>query len=734
MVAERVAENLNRALHGLFAESATPYLLGEDVLDPYGGAFKVTRGLATSFPDRVLTTPLSENGMVGVANGLALCGNRVVVEFMFGDFLLLAMDQIVNFAAKSVSMYGRPVPLPLLVRCPVGGNRGYGATHSQSVQKFLVGVPGLELWEMSPFTDAARIFQRVFGTSQPAVLFEDKVLYTRRMFEAGRVDGEWTYADAGGDAEWTVVQHRSPRPPDVVIITAGGTAHRCLTAASTLLNDCGITVAVLVPARLHPCDPEPVLPLISAASRVVTVEEGTPDGSWSGVLAQRLHDQLWSSLLAPVHILTSQASIIPAASHLEREVLVGAEDVVAAVTELYGRTAHAQAHGVPAAPGPGQAAIGHNGRGTAGHDGNGRSAGGTPEADTSSAGIAVTLPQLNANDEAALLVEWLVAEGDQVTCGQPVAVVETSKTTMEVEAPADGRIRLLAATGADHPFGTRLALIAGAGAPAAEPGVPATEPGVPTEAAASIQGAYASTPSQHQRPVVASPPARRRQRTIQAGVAATVSASHRAIPPAFAARIVDAGPALAFLDERGEQTGAPIDLGAFLIGALARLHGRHRALFAPVSADGVAASQSTPDVAVTIDAGQGLFMPVIRDPATMPLDVLADRLIELQMAALGGGLAEDDLDTSGVGLAVSLNLSGGADLVQPIVMPRMSCIVSVGAVRPSVTLGPDNTARPGQQVTLGITHDHRVINGRPAAQLLADLAGCFADPAAAFPS
>jgi pyruvate/2-oxoglutarate/acetoin dehydrogenase E1 component len=155
MVAERVAENLNRALHGLFAESATPYLLGEDVLDPYGGAFKVTRGLATSFPDRVLTTPLSENGMVGVANGLALCGNRVVVEFMFGDFLLLAMDQIVNFAAKSVSMYGRPVPLPLLVRCPVGGNRGYGATHSQSVQKFLVGVPGLELWEMSPFTDAA---------------------------------------------------------------------------------------------------------------------------------------------------------------------------------------------------------------------------------------------------------------------------------------------------------------------------------------------------------------------------------------------------------------------------------------------------------------------------------------------------------------------------------------------------------------------------------------------------
>jgi pyruvate/2-oxoglutarate/acetoin dehydrogenase E1 component/pyruvate/2-oxoglutarate dehydrogenase complex dihydrolipoamide acyltransferase (E2) component len=729
-VAERVGENLNRALHELFAEPVPAYLLGEDVLDPYGGAFKVTRGLATSFPERVLTTPLSENGMVGVANGLALCGDRVVVEFMFGDFLLLAMDQIVNFAAKSVSMYGRPVPLPLLVRCPVGGNRGYGATHSQSVQKFLVGVPDLDLWEMSPFIDAARIFQRVFGTGRPAVLYEDKVLYTRRMFEAGRVDDDWAYADTGGDAEWTVVRHRAPRPPDVALIAAGGTAHRCLAAASTLVNDHGITVAVLVPARIHPCDPEPVLPLIRTASRVVIVEEGTPDGSWSGVLAQRLHDQLWSSLLAPVHILTSQASVIPAASHLEREVLVTAEDVVAAVTGLYSRTAHGPRHGAPAA-GLDQDAIGSNGRLAAGHDDR-LEAGGTPEPGTDSTGIAVTLPQLNANDETALLIEWLVAEGDQVTSGQALAVVETSKTTAEVEAPADGQIRRLATTGADHPFGTRLAMITRTDVPAVEPENPARRPGVAAGAARS-QGAVANTASQHQRPVVASPPARRRQRAIQAGVAATVSASHRAIPPAFAARTVDVGPALAFLDHQGEQTGAVIDLGAFLIGALARLHDRHPAVFAPVSADGVAASRSAPDVAVTIDAGEGLFMPVIRDPAAMPLDVLADRLVELQMAALGGGLTEADLDTSGVGLAVSLNLSGGADLVQPIVMPRMSCIVSVGAVRPSVTLGPDNVARPGQQVTLGITHDHRVINGRPAAELLADLAGCFADPAAAFP-
>ncbi len=107
-------------------------LLGEDVLDPYGGAFRATKGLSTRFPDQVLSTPISENGIVGVANGLALTGRRVLVEMMFGDFLLLAFDQIVNFAAKSVSMYGRRVPLRMVVRCPVGGGRGSDPVDSDS--------------------------------------------------------------------------------------------------------------------------------------------------------------------------------------------------------------------------------------------------------------------------------------------------------------------------------------------------------------------------------------------------------------------------------------------------------------------------------------------------------------------------------------------------------------------------------------------------------------------------
>jgi pyruvate/2-oxoglutarate/acetoin dehydrogenase E1 component/pyruvate/2-oxoglutarate dehydrogenase complex dihydrolipoamide acyltransferase (E2) component len=693
---ERVAENLNRALHELFEASSDVYLLGQDVLDPYGGAFKVTRGLSTAYPDRVLSTPISENAMVGMAGGLALRGNAVVVEFMFGDFLLLALDQIVNFAAKSVSMYGRPVPLRLLLRCPVGGNRGYGATHSQSMQKFLVGVPDLALWEMSPFVDAGHIMRRMLETQCPGVLFEGKVLYTQRMFEAGQVHEDWSFEEAGGASLWTVIRHREGRPADVVIVTAGGTAHRCLTAAIRLRDQHGISVCLAVPARLYPCDPDPVLPAFAAAGRVLLVEEGTPGGSWSGELAQQMHSRLWSDLLAPAAILTSLDSVIPAARHLERETLVTAEDVIRSVVELRGRAAPHAAARVP----PGIT---------------GEAAKFGPASAAEQSGMAVVLPHLNANEESALLVEWLVADGDEVAAGQPVAAVETAKISTDVEAPASGRIQLVAKAGTDHAFGSRIATVIGLAG------------GEERSAAAPADACQ----PQRRRPA-SGVVTRERHRAVQAAVAAAVSASHRMIPPAFAARSVPVERALAYLDDICENDGTPIDLGSFLISALARLHRRHPAMFAAVAGDGTAAESSTDDVAVTIDAGNGLYLPVIRAAGTIPLSALADRLVELQMAALNGNLAEADLDTTDVGIAVSLNLSSGVDLVQPLIMPGMSCIVSVGAVRPFVRLDPDGTPAVARQVTLGIAHDHRVINGQPAMEMLADLAGCLADPQAVF--
>ena len=328
----RVAESINAALHDALADDPALYLLGEDVLDPYGGAFKVTRGLSTRFPRQVLTTPISEGGIVGVAGGLALAGDRAIVEIMFSDFVTLAFDQIVNFAAKSVSMYGRHVPMPLVVRCPTGGGRGYGPTHSQSLQKHLVGVPGLALYEMSPFDDHRDLFATMLGRGEPCVLFEDKVLYTRQMFTGGTVDGLFRYDRVG---EITRVHVGDPAACDVALIVPGGLVHRALAAMRALLLEEEISCLLLVPRRLYPVDGVAVRDLLGGVRAVVVAEDGTGGGTWGGEVAHQLHQRMWGELRRPVRLVHAADTVVPAAAHLEHAVLVQDTDLRHALRETF---------------------------------------------------------------------------------------------------------------------------------------------------------------------------------------------------------------------------------------------------------------------------------------------------------------------------------------------------------------------------------------------------------------
>ncbi len=175
-VLEALTSGLQRALN----DDPRVVLLGEDILDPYGGAFKVTRGLSSAFPLRVLTTPVSEAGMTGLAAGMALRGLRPVVEIMFGDFSTLAVDSLVNTAAKLRWMYNEQVSVPLVLRTPMGGRRGYGPTHSQSIEKLFLGIPGLKVVAASHFGDPGELLYRAilqqddpaaFRRTQTAVWF-----------------------------------------------------------------------------------------------------------------------------------------------------------------------------------------------------------------------------------------------------------------------------------------------------------------------------------------------------------------------------------------------------------------------------------------------------------------------------------------------------------------------------------------------------------------------------------
>ena len=203
-----VVEAINAAIHTCLAESPEVVFLGEDVLDPYGGAFKVARGLSSAFPGRVLTTPVSEAGIVGMGIGMALRGLRPIVEIMFGDFLALACDQLLNHASKLRWMSNDKLRVPLVLRTPMGGRRGYGPTHSQSLEKHFLGVPGLRPVAITWLDDPARLLRSaVLDDDDPVLFIEHNLKLVRDLahwvvfLHEGRVHREGPTNDVLADAD-----------------------------------------------------------------------------------------------------------------------------------------------------------------------------------------------------------------------------------------------------------------------------------------------------------------------------------------------------------------------------------------------------------------------------------------------------------------------------------------------------------------------------------------------------
>ncbi|MGA4687408.1 2-oxo acid dehydrogenase subunit E2 [Micromonospora sp. AB353] len=677
--AERVSRNLNRALHALFAADERAWLLGEDVADPYGGAFKVTQGLSTAYPDRVLSTPLSENGITGVAGGLALCGDTVIVEIMFGDFAGLAFDPILNLITKSVAMYGERTPMRVVIRCPVGGGRGYGATHSQSPQKHFIGIPHLALYELSPLHDAADVLAAALRRDEPAMLFEDKILYTRRRYVDGRVDDRLAFELRGADGNWARVHDPDATGAPTLVIAPGGVADRAI-AAATRAAERGRPVEVLVPARLYPVDVDGLRDLLDGAHGVIVAEESTAGGTWGSEVAARLHAEAWPLLRGPVELVSSADRVIPSAPHLEQAVLLGTDAILDRIMRLPAPTTAAGDRGGRTDPAPADPA------------------GVSP-------GVPVDVPRLNPNDDSYVLLEWLVADGATVEAGEPVAAVETSKAIEELAATQAGVLRQDVAAGADCVPGTPIGRIL------PESAVPASvdTPGAPAAAYPEPVEAVGTRTVPPGRPL---PPAQRR-------IVDVVSTSHREIPVAFTAVRVDVTAALAYARRAADETGATVGLTEVVIAAVAALHERFGGLYARLTGDGLVVDAEAPSIGLTVDVGTGLFLPVIRDAAGLDLGDLADAVVALRMKALRGRLREEDM--AGMNFLVALNDTPGVTVARPVVPPGVTCALSVPDVHREVVLDGDGGVRERTVADLGLAYDHRLVNGAQAGAYLAAL-------------
>jgi pyruvate/2-oxoglutarate/acetoin dehydrogenase E1 component len=308
-----------QALDEELSHDESVVFFGEDVAAA-GGVFATTGGLVDKHgTDRVFDTPISELALAGAAYGSAIGGLRPVIEIMFGDFLPLTMDSLVNQAAKYWYLSNEQASIPLVVRSAIGGGGRFGAIHSQVPISWFQGVPGLKIVCPATPADAKGLLKAAIRDDNPVLFFEHKRLYAL----SGEVNGE-----VGRIGEAAVVRQGA----DVTLVSAMRTLHDCVAAAETLAGE-GIDCEVIDLRTLRPLDGETILRSVARTNRLVVVEEGPRTGGWAGeVLAVVAEEGLGD--LDAIRRLATPDHPIPYSPPLEDAFIPGAEVIAQAVRTL----------------------------------------------------------------------------------------------------------------------------------------------------------------------------------------------------------------------------------------------------------------------------------------------------------------------------------------------------------------------------------------------------------------
>jgi pyruvate/2-oxoglutarate/acetoin dehydrogenase E1 component len=332
-----IAEALRQAIREEMQRDPRVFCIGEDigVKGGFGGAFTVTLGLSDEFGhERILDTPISELGLTGVAVGAAIAGLRPIADVQYGDFLFLAMDQIVNQAAKMTYMSGGTVKVPMVIRVPVGATRR-GAQHAQSLEAFLAHVPGLKVVAPSTAYDAKGLLKSAVRDDNPVLIFEHKLLYGSKGPRSEQ--GALSPIGEVPDEEYLVpigqgIIRRKGR--DVTIVGKLLTVYRALAAAEELARE-GIEAEVIDPRTLVPLDKELILESVRKTGRLVIVEEDNLTGGWAADIAAIVAEEAFFWLDAPIKRVSAPDTPPPFAPVMEQFYVPSEERVIESVRSLF---------------------------------------------------------------------------------------------------------------------------------------------------------------------------------------------------------------------------------------------------------------------------------------------------------------------------------------------------------------------------------------------------------------
>ena len=316
-------EALNQAMDEEMARDERVFLMGEEVAQ-YNGAYKVSQGLLAKYgPKRIIDTPIAEAGFAGIGIGSAMVGLRPIVEFMSWNFSLIAFDQIVNNAAKMLSMSGGNFNVPIVFRGPGGAAHNLAATHSQSLESIYAYFPGLKVVMPSNPRDAKGLLKTAIRDNNPVIFIESEVMYG----EKGEIpEGEYTIPFGTGD----IVREGK----DVTIVSWSKILQHITTKAVGRLAEEGISVELIDPRTIRPLDWEMIFNSVKKTNRLVIVEEGWPFAGVGAQISHEVSNHCFDFLDAPIERVTQEDVPLPYAHNLEVASLPNIQKVIRAVHKV----------------------------------------------------------------------------------------------------------------------------------------------------------------------------------------------------------------------------------------------------------------------------------------------------------------------------------------------------------------------------------------------------------------
>lgn len=316
---------VNEAMKDEMRRDPSVYVMGEDV-GSYGGLFRVTRNLYDEFgPDRVIDTPISEQGFMGMAIGSAMTGMRPVIELMYMDFFMVCADQIFNQAAKMHYMTGGLLKVPLVIRGQHGGGKRYGSQHSQAVESTFAQFPGIKVVAAATPYDAKGLLTSAIRDNNPVLFLEHKMLYFTRG-DLPEAEEEYTVPIGKADIK---------RPgKDLTLATFSYTLLQALEAADELAAEQGIDIEVVDLRSIVPLDTETVYESVSRTGRLLAVHESQANCGIGAEIVARIYEEAPHLLKAPARRLGMAPVSIPVSKPLEEEILPWKNNIKAAVLEM----------------------------------------------------------------------------------------------------------------------------------------------------------------------------------------------------------------------------------------------------------------------------------------------------------------------------------------------------------------------------------------------------------------